>query len=61
MHPGHRHLPWLRPWGEGEQEGRPNHVVDFGPILAGKYKTLLLVLNMLNFIFRYAVYLYFFR
>ena len=37
--------------GEGEQEGRPNHVVDSGPVLAGKYKTLLLVLNMLIFFF----------
>jgi hypothetical protein len=37
--------------GEGEQEGRPNHVVDSGPVLVGTYKTLLLVLNMLIFIF----------
>jgi hypothetical protein len=26
--PGHRQLPRLRPWGEGDQAGSPNHVVD---------------------------------
>jgi hypothetical protein len=51
MNPGHRHLPWLHPWGEGDQVGRPNHVVDSGLVLVGKYRTLMLVLNLLNFIF----------
>jgi hypothetical protein len=50
-HLGHHHLPRLRPWGEGEQEGHPNQVINSGPILAGKYKTLILILNMLNIIF----------
>jgi hypothetical protein len=34
--PGHRHLPRLRPWGEGDQAASPNHVVDQEPIPAGK-------------------------
>jgi hypothetical protein len=33
------HLPQLCPWGEGEQAERLNHVVDSGPVLAGKYRT----------------------
>ena len=33
---GHRQLPWLRPWGEGDQNTSPNHVVDQGPVPAGK-------------------------
>jgi hypothetical protein len=51
VHPGYRHLLRLLPWVEGEQEGHPDHVIDSGPVLAGKYRTLILILNMLNFIF----------
>lgn len=33
MNLGHRHLPRLHPWGEGEQARHLNHVVDSGPVL----------------------------
>jgi hypothetical protein len=33
---GHRQLPRLHPWGEGDQAASPNHVVDQGPVHAGK-------------------------
>jgi hypothetical protein len=39
-------------WGEGDQAGPSNHVVDSRPVLADKYNTLILILiNLLNFIF----------
>jgi hypothetical protein len=31
--PGHRQLPRLRPWGEGDQAASPNHVIDQGLVL----------------------------
>jgi hypothetical protein len=41
MNLGHRQLPQLHPWGEGDQAGRLNHVIDSGPVLAGKYIALI--------------------
>jgi hypothetical protein len=42
--PGHRQLL--------TKAGSPNHVIDQGPVLAGKYNTLISVINFfLNFIF----------
>jgi hypothetical protein len=36
MNLGHRQLPRLRPWGEGNQAVSLNHVVDHGPVPVGK-------------------------
>jgi hypothetical protein len=36
MNLGHHHLPRLRPSGEGDQAASPNHVIDQGPVPAGK-------------------------
>jgi hypothetical protein len=42
----------LRSWGEGEQAGSLNHVIDWRAVLAGKYNTLIFVIKIfLNFIF----------